>query len=112
MRGGLHSVLATALPKAIRRERFLQLYDAHEGSTETFWHKLRKDPELGVHVDAIQFALQVGALTQNHAPLVKKLAALRTKGKVSSMRDLASLDERDWLRLLQARNGTGPVGAP
>ncbi len=105
-------MLATALPDEESEQRFLALYAASDGSTQAFWRKLRKDGQLGPHVDGIQFALQVGALTQSHAPLVEKLAALRAKGKIESVRDLARFDEQDWLRMLQAKNGAGPIGAP
>jgi peptidoglycan hydrolase-like protein with peptidoglycan-binding domain len=109
----LGDLLATVLASEGLREQFLSLYVAHEGTTEEFWAMLAGHPDFGgeKQVAEIQFALQVGALTKNHLPLVLLLQQMRGK-EFEAFRDLAGYTAADWRALLDRDAGGAPVGFP
>lgn len=89
--------LASGKPRA-----FAVAYAAHTGTAEEFWADLRADvanfgPTL---VDKIQFALQVGALSGGHAPLVKYLDGRRTAGDFTRASELAKYTEANWVSFM------------
>ena len=92
----------------------MRLYVAHDGPIQTFWDDLRATPELRDNVDQLQFAIQAGALTGNHLPLVEELQRLRQDGEIATARDLVRLDEAGWSEILARRpdNGQDIIGAP
>ncbi len=94
----LSALLSTAIPSELQR-KFLSHYVQHEGAIEDFWKTLSETPEFGNgQIKKIQQALQLGALTGNHVPLVKEL---QQNEKLKSLRDLAELDADAWLERIR-----------
>jgi hypothetical protein len=105
-------LLATVLPEREAQRVFMTAYVQHDGPIDEFWRGIASADQFGAVVDSLQFALQMGALTGNHPPLVRALQDMRAGGQVSTPRDLAKLDEDDWVELL-ARSEIGtPASAP
>ncbi len=88
---------------------FLDRYARHEGPIKDLWQSLRKDPGFGdAVVDDLQFSLQLGTLTANHASLV---TALRSRGLTRSS-ETAAFTKEDWREILSSQIQGQIVGAP
>ena len=102
---------AMEIPRT-KQEKLVRAYFRHEGSIEGFWKAAcsrREFADLSDHeVDSIQLGLQLGVVQQNHVPMVR---ALRGEG-VATVRDLATLTKKDWLRLIKQRRGSTANGVP
>src|SRR5690606_4423096 len=62
--------------------------------------RLKKDDDFDQGtVEELQLALQLGALTLNHAPLVE---AIKRARNVADARGLAGLEVDDWLELMHS----------
>jgi len=97
----LGDLLGTVQGIAAEQQRqILRLYMNYRGAIEDFWEKLREDNELRDIIDDLQFTLQLGVLTQNHLPMVKRLKKMNRDGEISSLQDLAALHVNDWLELV------------
>jgi hypothetical protein len=103
----LRSVIraASVLDAGALESKFLDRYANRQGAIEDFWAGLRQDPDLQTQVDQLQFAMQLGLLTRNHAPLIQALQ--KTPG-VRSTRDLMQLDSATWSNLV-SQAGVPPV---
>ncbi|MGC4024432.1 MAG: hypothetical protein QM744_04330 [Mesorhizobium sp.] len=66
----------------------------------------------GSTVADLQFALQVGAITRYHFPLIKELQARRTAATITSVSDLARYSEADWVTILDLVVSGHPIGFP
>ena len=109
----LGSVLAAASLAAGIPRSFAEAYIGHEGSVEVFWTDLRNDPNFGnTVVDTIQFALQAGAITASHAPLVKLLDQKRGQAEFSRAAELAQFTDQDWIDMLGEEVDNSPVSTP
>jgi len=108
----LGKLLGTILKADAQQQEFVQRYLQREGTTEQFWAALREDKKLGKQVDDLQFALQLGTLTQNHVALVQVVQAMKKAGTVATMRDLARLDAADWQDVLQKGRIQAPPNTP
>ena len=105
----LSELLATAKVSEGIQRTFLKAYQQHQGPIEDFWAKLRADPSFGdTKIDALQFTLQLGVLTQNHLPLVKSLQATG----ITSLQDLANHSLSDLDALLRKQVVKSSVGVP
>ena len=92
-----------------KQKKLVTAYVSHTGTTDEFWKSVRESGDLtSGEVDKAQFALQLGAVTQNHAPLVK---VLQGRG-VSDLKTLATFSKSDWLDLINRDVGGQPVGMP
>lgn len=93
-----------------KRKKLVEAYVKHDGSNDTFWKRIRRSRRIysKAEIDRVQLTLQLGAVTQNHLPLVK---ALLDKN-IEKLKDLAKLDKTDWLQLIQGNVGGQPVGLP
>jgi hypothetical protein len=107
----LNDLFDTTVLSQAQRRKLLDRYVRREGSVEEFWEALRQDPEFGEkRVEEAQLALHLGAVTYNHLPLIRELK--RDPG-IKTMRDLARLDERDWLELIRRPGSNrGVIGTP
>ena len=86
----LGELLDTVKISVDQQREFLGLYVRHEGSIQAFWQGL-EETSLQPHVSNLQFALQLGVLTQNNIPLVQDL-----KDSSDSLKALASLNLEEW----------------
>jgi hypothetical protein len=86
----LGELLETVEISVDQQRQFLTLYVRHEGSIEEFWQGL-EETSLQPYVSDLQFALQLGVLTQNNIPLVQHL-----KDSSDSLKVLASLNLEEW----------------
>ena len=102
----LHTVLTSADIK--QPQRFIDAFSNHTGPIEDFWKKLDTDPEFKGKTESMQFGLQLGLLTLNHAPLLKELQSRKQSGEITSVRDLAAYSNQKWLEILQKKD----VGVP
>jgi hypothetical protein len=108
----LNSLLSTApgLASSQLQDTFLSLYAKHEGPIEAFWSELRQNPDFGTKtVDELQLTLQLGALTQNHVPLIQELQSTH---HVTSTRDLVKLDTTAWTDLVSKQTVGVPPDVP
>jgi hypothetical protein len=104
----LGAVLSLVLPKPEQQESFLKAYLAHQGPPEELWDHLsgtRGFARAG-HREKLRLAVELGGLTQNHAPLVQHLF-----DKAGEARDLAGLSAADWERLVREAGGP-PADVP
>lgn len=104
----LASLLATVITSPDRQREFVTLYLAHTGTIEQFWNSLRSNNHFGDNVvNDLQFAIQAGALTGNHIPLVRKLQQMRAANppQIASLRDLAKKTQLDWETIIR-QSGT------
>ena len=98
----------TAIPQE-QQAKFLISAARHDGPTEDFWQSLRRDPDFGTEkVNELQLTLQLGLLARNHAPLVGELKKRKPAGEITSLRDLAGMEESDWLAMVHRPD----VGVP
>ncbi|WP_438010622.1 neuraminidase-like domain-containing protein [Sorangium sp. So ce321] len=112
--GSLDQLLASALPTPSDRQVVLDRYVGLQGSIPGFWNGLRSPVPLLSQsaVTNTQRTLQLGAVTRDHLPLVKKLNEQFASGAVQSMRDLARRDVSDWLAVLDQTVNGAPIGVP
>ncbi len=83
-----------------KRQKLVATYVQNEGPVEHFWARVRQQQQLtGEEILRVQFALQLGVVTQHHLPLVR---ALRERG-VEKLADLARLELHDWIALIRGR---------
>ena len=75
----------------------------HKGPIRSLWKALGKADGLGDHAPSAQLALQVGTLTGGNVKLVQKL--LSGESRLTHVRELASLTEKDWLGLVNDAAG-------
>ena len=104
----LASLLATVITSPDRQREFVTLYLAHTGTIEQFWDSLRTNNHFGVNVvNDLQFAIQAGALTGNHIPLVRKLQQMRAAHppQITALSDLAKKTQSDWENIIR-QSGT------
>lgn len=90
---------------------FVDRYTAHAGTIQEFWAALESDFSSAA-IGRLQLALQWGALTRYHKPLMDELEVRRAAGTLTTLKDLARLDEGDWLDLIDHDPGSGPIGHP
>ncbi|MCM3870736.1 MAG: peptidoglycan-binding protein, partial [Pyrinomonadaceae bacterium] len=102
-------VLSTSTLSPERQAKFVISAARHDGSTEEFWQNLRRDPDFGAEqVKELQLTMQLGLLAQNHVPLVRELQKRKPSNEMTSLRDLAGMEESDWLAMVQRPD----VGVP
>ena len=93
------AILSTTSLTIDQQAKLLGTFAAQDGSAEDFWQMVRQDQSLSeAQVKETQLTLQLGVLTRNHAPLIREIQAL--KPSLNSLRDLASMQEADWLALI------------
>lgn len=76
---------------------------------DAFWKKIAADPALANRAAELKRTIQIGALTNNHEPLI---GALRSLPEIKEMSDLASLTEKKWKSLVQAQGVGVPADTP
>jgi hypothetical protein len=110
----LGTLLSTTSLSADQQARFLSQFSAHTGAIAEFWTALAQDPQFSGNatIPALQFTLQVGAFTLNHAPLVRALQQQREDQKIGSVRDLARFNQDGWKALIAGSDTTPGVGVP
>ena len=82
-RANLAGLAATVLPDSAR-EAFIAAYAEHSGSVFEFWEQLAAQPEFTEHIQGLQLACQLGALTRSHLPLVRFLQQAMGDGVLST----------------------------
>src|SRR5690606_12222824 len=98
--GDVAALLSTIRLSEARKRRFLRAYLDNEDPLPEFWERLKKDDDFDQGtVEELQLALQLGALTLNHAPLVE---AIKRARNVADARGLAGLEVDDWLELMHS----------
>jgi hypothetical protein len=108
------AVLTAFVPSADLQAAFLRAYTSHDGSIESFWAALRADARFARDglAEWIQLACQLATLTKSNLPLVRQLQQPGANGHQTSLRELAALDERDWLAILRTPVNGQPITAP
>lgn len=76
---------------------------------DAFWKKIEADPTFANRAANLKLIVQVGALTNNHVPLVGTLRALP---EIKKAADLAGLKEEKWKALIQAQGVGVPADTP
>jgi peptidoglycan hydrolase-like protein with peptidoglycan-binding domain len=91
----LGEVITRMVPSAALQATFAGAYTSHEGTIESFWEAMRGDRRFS----DVQLAAQLAALTKSNAPLIDALRA--RNGGLTSVRELATVDEDDWFAILR-----------
>ena len=86
-------------------ELFMDIFSKHAGSTEELWASVDANPEFKGQTPALQFAVQLGITTLNHAPLVKEL---QSREDIKELRDLTKFTVPAWIDIIR----TSGAGAP
>ncbi|WP_437580755.1 neuraminidase-like domain-containing protein [Sorangium sp. So ce887] len=112
--GSLDQLLASAMPASSDRQLLLDHYVGFEGNMATFWSGLQSPVPLFTPsvISNTQRTLQLGAVTRDHLPLIKKLNEQFASGAVQSLSDLARRDESDWLAVFDQTVDGSPIGVP
>lgn len=109
-------VLDVAGYRRSHQEQLVQMWLDSAGAVEGFWISVRTLADFGdTGADLLQFTLQASALTNQHIPALKGLAAKRASATLGSTRDLAAWTVSDWVTFLeedQVDNPGTPIGAP
>ncbi len=109
-KAGIASLLATSPTLASQQQLqadFINQYAAWTGSIGAFWATLSANPEFTKAVPELQLTLQLGTLTSNNAPLV---SAIRSTYQISSLRDLTTIDAKQWSALIATKGIEVPAG--
>jgi hypothetical protein len=110
--GSLGALLRVAMPRAADREAFLDAYTNRPASLPEFWQAAAVNPLLKKQIPNTQLALQLGALTGNHEPLVKQLYKVLHDGqKLKPLSELGSISPSDWDKWINDA-GEPPSAAP
>jgi len=110
----LGEIIGTVISDKDLLRDFLTAYFARKGAMADFWSALRKDARFAPLVPVLQRTLQLKALTLGHLPLIKFLQAEFHSGSLTSVSDLTTRSERDWLAIINNPDpGNGqPIGTP
>lgn len=101
---GLGSLIqAAGLPQE-KHQQLIALYSAHDGGAESFLTMLQADSQMKPDAERIEFALQLGSLTDQNLSLVQAVMRLAdgSEGQIQSIRDLVRLSEQEWMDLLHS----------
>jgi hypothetical protein len=103
----LGAVLSLALPEPEQQKHFLRALLDHQGPAEALWERLPETQGFSATpgLEKVRWAVELGALTQNHAPLVERLLGRREAGNLGEIRDLAGFDTADWEELVREAGG-------
>jgi len=104
----LGSLAGTVLNDQQAQSTFVERYVNQKGTIDEFWENLEAEPGFKGRVPELQLAMQLGALTSNHLPLVQALQKMQQSGQIAQFSDLARFDEAGWLKLVQQPG----IGAP
>jgi peptidoglycan hydrolase-like protein with peptidoglycan-binding domain len=88
---------------------FATQYQRQGGNADAFWTQLAADPAWAARVPALKFTVQLGALTNNHAPLVN---AIRARPDISQPADLVKLTDAQWQALVRTQGIGVPADTP
>ncbi len=97
-----------------RKEKVLQSFLEHKGTTEEYWKNLRRSPDFNdEEIDDLQHSLKVATVALNHEPLISELLRMRRRGgEFREFKDLVRLDRETWKTLLKKDVNGKPIGAP
>ena len=105
----LGEILGTVIKDRNLLRDFLTTYFDRKGAMADFWAALMEDARFAPLVPVLQRTLQLKALTLGHLPLIKFLQAEFDSGLLTSLSDLATRRERDWLGIINSPdNQSGP----
>lgn len=88
---------------------FVGQYLKNSQDPDVFWRQVAADPAWAARAADLKFTVQLGALTNNHVPLV---TALRALPDVRQPSDLARLTEDKWKSLVQTQGVSMPDETP
>ncbi|GAA4235106.1 hypothetical protein GCM10022254_41620 [Actinomadura meridiana] len=98
-------IFAAAVPDTTVREHVYNAYLDHDGNLARFWAVLKRDEQAAPHVDRLQLALQLAAMTGNNSALVEALLLRFDRGDLTHPRDLAALTDAAWTELIESTGG-------
>ncbi|CAN5747914.1 hypothetical protein BH18ACI4_BH18ACI4_05150 [soil metagenome] len=78
-------------------------------NSEAFGQKIAADPALASRTPELNLTVQLGALTNNHAPLI---SAIRAMPDIRQAADLARFTEETWKSLIQTQSVGVPPDTP
>jgi hypothetical protein len=93
---------------------FLAAFSAHTGPLSTFWKQLEESGVLSPPAVAqVKVSFELGALTNNHVPLVGHLLGQFQQSQLKAPRELAKLQRSDWKAVFAQPGPDGkPIGVP
>ncbi len=83
-------LLTLASVSETRSAQIVQRLVTFDGAPEIFWDMLSRDTELAEPAARLRLNLELGALTDFHAPVLEALLALKRRGDFASARDLSA----------------------
>lgn len=95
------------------QKKFINHYVEYQGRPEDFWKALAEKPEFQNGVaEEFQTTLELSAITMDHLPLLQELQTMRHTEIIKTPRDLAKLDVKDWLTIMNKQVEGKAVGFP
>ena len=84
-----------------QQEALADLFVTFKGPAEELWKTATERGFTDQQIADVQSMLELGALTMNHTPLVRKLHQMKPPETGASLRYLADLDKEQWRKLVE-----------
>ncbi|WP_321493453.1 neuraminidase-like domain-containing protein [uncultured Desulfobacter sp.] len=94
---------STLVPLSPRQKKAFVKLHVEAGTKNDLWENLKQHPEFqqaGL-VDELKTTIQIGNLTQNHAPLIRSVQKMRQKKDINKVGELARLTIGEWGNLIK-----------
>jgi len=88
---------------------FVGEYLADSQNPDAFWAQIATEPQWASRANALKLTVQIGSLTNNHAPLVNAIKALPN---ISQASDIVRLSKSDWKASIQTQGVGFPADTP
>jgi hypothetical protein len=88
---------------------FVAEYLQNASDPDAFWKKIAADPAFASRASDLKFTVQLGVLTNNHAPLV---TAIQARTDIKQAQDLVRITEDQWTTIVQAQGVGVPPNTP
>jgi hypothetical protein len=96
-RGSVGELLSTSKLTNVQKRQLLHQWQNFPGTVDEFWKAQERTLGNEQYRD-LELTLQLGAVTRNHLPLIQ---SIKNKIKLKRIHDLATLKEKDWLKLIK-----------
>lgn len=102
----VRGLITTARLTDAQEKNFLSLYAA-EGLAPDFWERLSRDNSFDTQsVSRLKQTVQITAISLNHQPMVTVIGG---DNRIQELRDLATLGQTDWLKLIRDKETGVPA---
>jgi hypothetical protein len=96
-RASVGELLGTSKLTNVQKRQLLHQWQNFAGTVDEFWKAQERSLGKEQYRD-LELTLQLGAVTRNHLPLIQ---SIKNKIKLKRIHDLATLKEKDWLKMIK-----------